>query len=255
MKNFIIFVILSVIKFLNLLGWNLKKTCDLRFLFKYMTSLIKYLKLGGKIDKYHIVLSDFTDYAGQASGHYFHQDLLVAKYINERNPKRHIDFGSRIDGFVAHLASFREVEILDIRPVTIQGHSEIKFLQCDLMSTVDLPKADSVSCLHTLEHLGLGRYGDPIDPEGHIKGLENLINLLETDGTFYLSVPLSSGTRVHFNAHRVFDVTSILKIECVAQNLKLENFDYVDDNGNLIANVSTDDVPQHYIMVSAFLLL
>ena len=71
MKNVMKLVILRVMRVLDLLGWNLKKTRDLRFFFKYMTSLIKYLKLGGKIDKYHIVLSDFTDYAGQASGHYF----------------------------------------------------------------------------------------------------------------------------------------------------------------------------------------
>jgi hypothetical protein len=30
---------------------------------------------------------------------------------------------------------------------------------------------DSLSCLHALEHFGLGRYGDPIDPRGHEKGI------------------------------------------------------------------------------------
>ena len=55
--------------------------------------------------------------AGAASGHYFHQDLLVARDVFARNPTRHIDVGSRVDGFVAHVASFREIEVVDIRPL------------------------------------------------------------------------------------------------------------------------------------------
>ena len=75
--------------------------------------------------------------------------------------------GSRIDGFVAHVAAFREIEVFDIRPLThkIPG---VVFRRVDIL---DLPEAlenycDSLSSLHALEHVGLGRYGDPIDAEG-----------------------------------------------------------------------------------------
>ena len=64
---------------------------------------------------FYPLLADRYDNAGVASGHYFHQDLYVARKIFEANPSRHVDVGSRIDGFVAHVASFREIEILDIR--------------------------------------------------------------------------------------------------------------------------------------------
>jgi len=60
-------------------------------------------------------LDDRFDQSGTASGHYFHQDLLVASRIFINNPEKHVDIGSRIDGFVAHVASFREIEVFDIR--------------------------------------------------------------------------------------------------------------------------------------------
>jgi len=59
------------------------------------------------------MLTDRFDPGGDASGHYFHQDLIVARRIFERDPRKHVDVGSRIDGFVAHLAVFRQVEVID----------------------------------------------------------------------------------------------------------------------------------------------
>jgi hypothetical protein len=60
---------------------------------------------------------------GSAKGHYFYQDLLVARRIYENKPEKHIDVGSRIDGFVAHTASFREITVIDIRPSTGRSHN------------------------------------------------------------------------------------------------------------------------------------
>jgi len=57
------------------------------------------------------MLTDRFDPGGDASGHYFHQDLIVARRIFERDPRKHVDVGSRIDGFVAHLAVFRSCVI------------------------------------------------------------------------------------------------------------------------------------------------
>ena len=115
-------------------------------------------------------LLERNDNGGTANGHYFHQDLLVARRIFTADPMRHIDVGSRIDGFVANVASFREIEIIDIRPLD-SAIPNVSFLQADLMSEIDFSYeecCDSVSCLHALEHFGLGRYGDPVEYEGHI---------------------------------------------------------------------------------------
>jgi hypothetical protein len=138
------------------------------------------------------MLEDRGTVSGSASGHYFHQDLLVARRIHQRNPRRHIDVGSRIDGFVAHVASFREIEIVDIRPLDTPIPN-VKFLQMDMMDSLTPNRTavcDSLSCLHALEHFGLGRYGDRVDPDGYKTGFANLVQMLETGGILYFSVPL-----------------------------------------------------------------
>jgi hypothetical protein len=107
-----------------------------------------------------MVLGDFSDSVGVVSRHYFHQDLVVAGYIFASNSERHIDVGSRVDGFVAHVASFRVIEVIDVRPLPVTTHSNIQFFKADLMHDVGSELTDSLSCLHALEHFGLGRYGD-----------------------------------------------------------------------------------------------
>jgi SAM-dependent methyltransferase len=162
-------------------------------------------------------------------GEYFWQDLFVAKRIIEGNPKRHVDVGSRVDGFIAHLACVREVEILDIRSLQLKI-SNVKFTQGDITKPTTLQNgiADCVSCLHTLEHVGLGRYGDSIDPDGWRKGLSSLARLLKTGGELWLSVPLGK-QRIEFNAHRIFAPRTIHD-ECVANSLKLVEFHYLENN-------------------------
>lgn len=182
---------------------------------------------------------DRLEQSGVAQGHYFHQDLYVAQKIFNLCPERHVDIGSRIDGFVAHVASFRQVEVMDVRtpPKPVEG---ISFLKLDL--TQPLPSkfeeyCDSLSCLHALEHFGLGRYGDPINPEGHVVGLSNLKTILKKNGNLFLSVPIGP-QRVEFNAHRVFDIVTILR--CTEGDFYLAEFAYVDDNGDLHRNVVID---------------
>jgi len=207
---------------------------------RYLKSYKEFLNLGGKIDVIYPIISDYNQNAGVQSGHYFHQDLLVAQLIYEAKPKRHIDVGSRIDGFVAHVATFRKLEVLDIRALPISIHNNIDFYQADLMGEVEESITDSVSCLHALEHFGLGRYNDKIDPDGHLKGLKNLIKMLEPGGRLYLSVPIGESDQVHFNAHRVFNPKTVLS--WVSKELVLQRFDYVDDAGDLFKDVEIDDL-------------
>lgn len=173
---------------------------------------------------------------GTAKGHYFHQDLLVARRIYERNPKKHVDIGSRVDGFVAHVAAFRNIEVLDIRPLDSKIHN-IQFRQADLMAPPSdmLGYCDSLSCLHAIEHFGLGRYGDPIDFEGHLKGLDSLHAILKHGGILYLSCPIGP-QRIEFNAHRVFAVNYLLSL--FEGKFKILQFSYVDDQGDLHENVA-----------------
>jgi SAM-dependent methyltransferase len=183
-------------------------------------------------------LSDRFENAGSLPLHYFHQDLYVAKQIYKNNPVKHVDVGSRIDGFVAHIAIFREVEVFDIRNLggLIPG---VKFVQADLMSTEFTFRdyTDSVSSLHAIEHFGLGRYGDKIDVNGYLKGLNNIYQLLKPGGRFYFSVPIGP-QRIEFDAHRVFSVKYLL--ELFKDKYRISSFSYIDDNNNFFADAALD---------------
>ena len=183
-------------------------------------------------------LGDRYETSGSARGHYFHQDLLVARRIFARAPERHVDVGSRVDGFVAHVAAFREIEVFDIRPLST-AIPNVRFRQLDLMEVPETHKAccDSLSCLHAIEHFGLGRYGDPIDLFGHVKGFNSLAVLLKPGGMLYMSVPIGP-ERIDFNANRVFAVQTILDLARDA--FELVALSYVDDEGDLHERVDPD---------------
>lgn len=173
------------------------------------------------------ILDEWGESSGNLGG-YFHQDLLVARWIYEAQPLRHVDIGSRVDGFIAHLAVFREVEVLDIRPQPEQVPG-VQFHQMDLMA--ELPSmwrssTVSLSCLHTIEHFGLGRYGDAIDPRGYEKGIEQLKAMVAPGGVLYLSTPIGP-QRVEFNAHRVFALPTVLS--WFEQGWKVEKMVCIDD--------------------------
>jgi len=187
------------------------------------------------IGRFYPCLTDRFDSSGSASGHYFHQDLLVAGKIFMNNPQTHYDVGSRVDGFVAHIASFRKIYVLDIRSLQSKTRNII-FEQQDFM--VPLKNSlkectDSLSCLHAMEHFGLGRYGDNVDYNGYLKCLENLYGMLKPSGKLYFSVPIGK-QRIEFNAHRIFSVKYLL--ELFNGKYIIEHFSYVDDIGDLYEN-------------------
>lgn len=147
-------------------------------------------------------LHDWWEQAGSVESEYFWQDLLVARLIFEERPETHVDVGSRLDGFVAHVAAFRPIEVFDVRPLTTEIPG-VKFRRVDFMQPDNVPiaYADSVSCLHAIEHFGLGRYGDPIMTDGVSRGLSNLARIVSGGGKLYLSCPIGDDV-VKFNAHR-----------------------------------------------------
>ena len=197
-------------------------------------------------------LHDRYEEGGDTKSEYFWQDLLVAGWIFEARPEKHVDVGSRVDGFVAHVASFREIEVVDIRSISTQIPGVI-FKQADLMNPVEesVEYCDSLSCLHALEHFGLGRYGDRINPNGFKLGMKNMASMLMNDGIFYLSVPLGIA-RVEFNANWVFNPLVIVQL---AENNKLQltsltivrqggQVEEVDINDEILSDLGN----QHYVL-------
>jgi len=185
---------------------------DLKILFysfigvpQYLKDLYKFKRTYNGIIKIMPCLHDRYEEGGTTKTEYFWQDLYVAQKIYHSCPEKHVDVGSRMDGFVAHVASFRPIEVFDIRRVE-SAIPNVTFTQADL--TKPLPYlqeyCDSLSCLHALEHFGLGRYGDSIDSDGYKSGLCSMAGLLKNAGLFYLATPIGK-PQIFFNAHRVFD--------------------------------------------------
>ena len=221
-------------------------------LLTYLTGIPRFLREYRKIrcqarqsetdfpfGKTYLCLTDRGQESGVLTEHYFYQDLYVARKVFQNNPVRHVDIGSRIDGFVAHVASFREIEVLDVRNLHL-GLPGVRFTRADL-SAKEFPLidyCDSLSCLHALEHFGLGRYGDPVDYDGHLIGWENMHRILKKGGKFYFSVPIGA-QHIEFNAHRVFSVVYLLHL--MEKRYDIESFAYINDRQEFIADAPLDE--------------
>jgi SAM-dependent methyltransferase len=187
-------------------------------------------------------LGDREAGAGEARGHYFHQDLYIARAIHAAQPRRHVDVGSSVAGFVAHLLTFREVEYVDIRPLA-SDVSGLHYTRGDMMH---LPFRDaeleSISALHSPEHVGLGRYGDPVDPDAWRVVINELQRVVRAGGTVYYSVPVGP-ERVEFDAHRVFRPATILD---AFSQMQLADFAFVDDAGDMHRDADPDTIASWY---------
>lgn len=186
---------------------------------------------------FYPMLGDAEDQAGHIGGHYFHQDLWAARKIFERRPPSHIDVGSALGGFVSHLLVFMSVTVLDVRPLETDAPG-LTFVQGDATDMRDFEdnSVESLSSLHAVEHFGLGRYGDPLDPEGHVKAMRSFARVLAPRGRLYFSVPVGR-ERVEFNAHRVLSPQTILS---TFKDLSLVSFSAVGDDARLYLNVEPE---------------
>ena len=174
--------------------------------------------------------------AGSFTQHYFHQDLWAARLLHKNGVTNHVDVGSRVDGFIAHALLFARVCYVDIRPFS----DAVDGLEYRQGSITALPFADdsvpSLSSLHVIEHIGLGRYGDPIDPDGHVRAAAELSRVLQPGGRLLVSTPVGR-ERLCFDAHRVFDPYTIVDM---FGSLTLSQFGMIDDKGKLHETATLD---------------
>jgi hypothetical protein len=142
---------------------------------------------------------------------YFYQDTWLARKLAERRPSAHVDVGSSAKA-IALIAQFIPVTMVDIRPVDLQVPG-FSFQEGTLLA---LPYANasvaSLSSICVIEHIGLGRYGDPLDADGTEKAARELGRVLTSGGDLYVTVPVAEESRVEFNAHRTFTREHVLRL-------------------------------------------
>lgn len=165
--------------------------------------------------------------------HYFFQAAWLARRLHQAMPPFHVDIGSSVM-MINVLSAGAKTIFVDYRPLRVRLSNFLP-LGGDI---VCLPfrsgTITSLSCLHVIEHVGLGRYGDPINPAGSQLAAAELQRVLQPGGRLFLSVPVGR-ERVCFNAHRVFRPHTVLAF---LPSLELKEFSLVDDDGRFFERAS-----------------
>ena len=168
--------------------------------------------------------------------HYFYVSGWAMRRIVADRPARHVDVGSH-NLFANLLSAVVPVTFLDYRPL----NARLAGLECVGGSILELPFAEhsvqSLSCLHVAEHIGLGRYGDPLDPEGTQKAARELTRVLAAGGRLYFALPVGR-PRVCFNAHRVHSPDAIRQL---FSGLHLVEFSGVHDDGRFVERIQLNE--------------
>jgi len=204
---------------------------------RFIRDFYTYRSLGGKagVRNWHPCLFDRLSETG-VDKHYFYQAIWALKKIVDYAPIRHVDVGSDVK-FVGMITAVTQVDFVDIRP--FQPGLE-RFNGID-GSILDLPfdsaSVDSLSSLSVAEHIGLGRYGDPLDPDGTIKACTELSRVLAVGGNLYFGLPVGHA-RECFNAHRVYQASEVIEM---FPDLHLQQFSIVDDAGDFIEQANLSD--------------
>ena len=204
----------------------------------FVNDWLRFKALGGKapILDFYPCLHDRVASTGIDS-HYFFQAIWGFKRIQSALPESHVDVGSDVR-WVGMLTCITHVSFIDIRPLQIQ----LDNYEGKAGSIVALPYSDgslfSVSSLHVIEHIGLGRYGDPLDPDGSRKACVELMRVLAPGGKLYVSMPIGN-SRVQFNSQRIFSVSDVLAL---FSGLSLAELSIVDTFGKFQESVAPGEL-------------
>ena len=154
---------------------------------------------------------------------YFIQGCWCAKKVFENKPEKHYDIASQAL-MVGIISQFTPTTMIDIRPLSVSING-LSFIKGDINN---LPFKDkeinSLSSICVIEHIGLGRYGDPLDQFGSEKSATELSRVLSPDGHLYISVPIDFENKIYFNAHRAFTRDYVLEL---FKGLKLKEESYI----------------------------
>jgi hypothetical protein len=163
--------------------------------------------------------------------HYVYHTSWAARLLSRNPPPLHHDFGSDIR-FATLVSAFVPIVFHDFRPLLVEL-SNLESRRADLLDMdLESNSVRSLSCMHVVEHIGLGRYGDRIDPQGDLKAISELKRILAVSGNLYFVVPLGKPF-LRFNAHRIY---SFAMVREYFSEYALLDFSLVTDDGRFVAS-------------------
>lgn len=170
--------------------------------------------------------------------HYIFHPAWASRILAETSPEYHVDISSTLY-FCSLISAFIPVHFYDYRPADL----DLSGLTSGAVDLLALAFADqsikSLSCMHVVEHVGLGRYGDPLDPDGDLKAISELKRVLAVGGDLLFVVPVGR-PEIMFNAHRIYAYEQILEY---FMGLTLKEFALIPDDstaGGLIRNATKE---------------
>jgi SAM-dependent methyltransferase len=170
--------------------------------------------------------------------HYVYHTAWAARVLARTRPELHVDISSYLY-FSTIASAFIPIRFYDYRPADLQLNN----LTSEGADLLALPFANqsikSLSCMHVVEHIGLGRYGDPLDPDGDLKAVAELKRVLAPAGTLLFVVPIGK-PKIMFNAHRIY---SYEQVTSYFSDLELTQFALIPDcprDGGIIYNATRE---------------
>lgn len=182
--------------------------------------------------------------------HYTYHPAWAARIVRKINPTKHIDISSILH-FSTQLSAFVPTDFYDYRPAKLKL-SNLNSGTADLTSLpFDNNSVQCLSCMHTIEHVGLGRYGDKLDPDGDLKAICELKRVIKTGGNLLLVTPVGR-PRLQFNSHRIYSYEMILDH---FSEFELKDFSLVNDAGEFLSPADPVDVPHQSYGCGCFWLI
>jgi len=213
---------------------------------KFLSDYFKFKKLAKKNNRFQLSFSDrypcLDDKTSstQFDSHYIYHPAWAARIIAKTRPSYHVDISSALQ-FSTILSAFLPVYFYDYRPANL--HLENLHSQSADLTSLSFKSNSivSLSCMHTVEHIGLGRYGDHLDPEGDLIAISELKRVLAPSGNLLFVVPVGK-PRIMFNAHRIYSFNQISEH---FSDFELINFTLIPDDtiqNGIINNATSEDV-------------
>ncbi|CAN1566117.1 Protein of unknown function DUF268, Caenorhabditis species [Rhabdaerophilaceae bacterium] len=197
---------------------------------RYLADLMRFRRQARAAGLQEPALSSLRPIVDEATAqtafdtHYVYHTGWAARVLARTRPEHHVDIGSSLF-FVANASAFVAMTHYDYRPPAFAMPNA----QTGAANLLSLPFADhsipSLSCMHVIEHIGLGRYGDALDAQGDAKACAELSRVLAPGGMLLFATPVGR-PQVQFNAHRIYSYQQVLRL---FPWLDLEEFALITD--------------------------